>query len=246
MSRILFLLMLAVPLAACDAGDAPDPVVTPTPIPPETTGTIRGQVKFSGTPPPNLKLPVGGNAECAALHAGPAYDEAVLVKDGRLQNALVYVKSGLEKYVFAWPKTPLRIANEGCIYVPRVAGAQTHQSIEFVDNDPTAHNIHGFSSQGDFNFTLLGKGITHAIKLGRPELVMRVKCDLHPWMKGFVGVFDHPFFQVTGPDGTFEFRGLPPGEYEIEAWHETFGTQTRKAKLDAKGSLDVEFEFSAR
>jgi plastocyanin len=200
--------------------------VTPTVIDPATSGTIKGIVKFDGTPPANLKLPVGGNAECAALHAGPAFDEAVLVKNGRLVNALVYVKSGLETHVFAWPKDPVRIANEKCIYTPRVAGAMTNQTIEFLNNDPTAHNIHGYSSQGDFNFTLVSKGVSDSRKLRKPELVLNVKCDLHPWMRGYVGVFTHPFFRVTGEDGTFELKGLPPGEYEIGAWHERFGEKS--------------------
>jgi hypothetical protein len=241
-----YLLLAGIALAGCGKTEDPDPVVTPTPIDAATVGTIKGGVRFEGIPPVNLKLPVGGNAECAALHAGPAFDEAVLVKDGRLQNVLVYVKSGLEGKVFAWPKTPVRVANERCVYVPRVSGAMTNQPIEFVNNDPTAHNIHGFSSQGDFNFTLLGKGLSNQVKLRKPELPLRVKCDLHPWMSGSVGVFPHPYFAVTGPDGAWVLKGLPPGEYEVEAWHERLGSQSRKAKLDARGSLDVEFVFTGK
>ncbi|HUR38527.1 MAG TPA: carboxypeptidase regulatory-like domain-containing protein [Planctomycetota bacterium] len=243
MKKVVLLVGLA--LAGCDAPD-PDPVVTPTPIDAATVGTIQGAVRFDGIPPVNLKLPVGGNAECAALHAGPAFDEAVLVKDGRLQNVLVYVKSGLEGKVFAWPKSPVRVANERCVYVPRVSGAMANQPIEFANADPTAHNVHGFSSQGDFNFTLLGKGLTNTVKLRKPELPLRVKCDLHPWMSGSIGVFTHPYFAVTGADGAWVLKGLPPGEYEIEAWHERLGTRSRKLKLDARGSLDVEFVFTSK
>src|SRR5262249_20248495 len=138
------------------------------------------------------------------------------------------------------------VTNERCIYVPRVSGVMINQPIEFLNNDQTSHNIHGFSSQGDFNFTLLGRGITNSVRLRKPELVLRVKCDLHPWMNGSAGVFSPPYFQVSGADGAFELKGLPPGEYEVEAWHERLGTRSQKVKLDAKGSLDVEFVFTGK
>ena len=230
----------------CDGGSSstPDPVVTPTPIAPETAGAIKGKVAFSGTPPANPKLPVGGNPECAIHYSGTTYDQVVLVKDGRLQNVFVYVKTGLEKNVFAWPKTPVTIANEKCVYVPRVMGAQLNQPVVFASNDPSDHNIHGFASSGEFNFTLRGKGTSQERKFRQAEVMLKVKCDLHPWMVGWVGLLPHPFFAVTGEDGAFEFKGLPPGEYEIEAWHEKYGTQARKVKLDAKGTADVDFGFS--
>src|SRR5687767_13769301 len=123
MKRTLFLLALTLGgstllTAGCDGGskDA-DPAVTPTVIDQATVGTVKGVVKFDGTPPANLKLPVSGNAECAALHSGPAFDEAVLVKSGKLRNALVYVKTGLENHKFAWPKDPVKVLNEKCIYI---------------------------------------------------------------------------------------------------------------------------------
>jgi hypothetical protein len=233
-------------LLSCDSKPEPEPTVTPTPIDPATSATIRGIVVFKGTPPPNPKLPVGGSSECSALHSGPAFDEIVLVKDGRLQNVFVYVKEGLEKYVFDWPRMPVTVTNQKCIYVPRVAGVQVNQPIQFANDDPTLHNIHGFLSNDQFNFSLFSKGSTNDRKIRSPEVMVKLKCDIHPWMIGYVGVLPHPFFAVTGETGTFEFKGLPPGDYVLEAWHEKYEPQTRKAKVDPKGSIEVEFTYPGK
>ena len=245
MRKALFLALL---LAACDGGTPadPDPVVTPTPIDPATAGSVRGSVLFKGTPPPNPKLPVGGSSECSALHSGTAYDEKVLVKDGRLRNAFVYIKTGLEELKFDWPRSPVVMTNQKCVYVPRVCGVQVHQPLQFANDDPTLHNIHGFTATDQFNFSLFNKGATKDLKFRSADVMIRVKCDVHPWMVGYVGVIPHPHFAVTGEKGDFEFKGLPPGDYVLEAWHEVYGTQTRKAKLDAKGSLDVEFDYTPK
>lgn len=242
MRRLAAALLL---LAACDKSGPsdPDPAVTVKLPDPATAGTVAGRVLFKGTAPANPKLPVGGSSECSALHSGPAFDEIVLAKDGRLQNVFVYVKEGLDGYVFDWPKTPVTITNRKCVYVPRVMGAQVHQPIVFANDDPTLHNIHAFLAAKEFNFSLFNKGTTSDRKIRSTEVMAKVKCDIHPWMIGYVGVVPHPFFAVTGEKGEFEFKGLPPGELTIEAWHEKYGTQTRKAKLDPKGTLEVEFSF---
>ena len=231
-------------LASCDAADDPDPLVVPTPIDPSTSGAVRGTVFFKGTPPPNPKLSIGGSPECSVHHAGDVRDEIVLVKDGRLRNAFVYVKSGLENHAFAWPKEPARIANRACLYVPRVAGAQVHQPVEFVNEDPSDHNIHGYPRGGGFNRWLRGRGASTSLKLRRPEVMIQLRCDIHPWMRGWLGVLPHPFFAVTGEDGAFSFAGLPPGEYEVAAWHETYGEKVLKATLGPKGDVALDYVFS--
>jgi hypothetical protein len=232
-------------LAGCDGASTSDldPVVVPTPIDAATTGAVRGVCRWTGPVPPAPRLPVAANPECAALHSGPVSDDVVLVADGKLANVFVYVKEGLEKHVFAWPKEPLAIANARCVYVPRVAGAQVNQPIRFTNDDPADHNIHGFSSQGDFNFMLRGRGAYSDIKLRRPEVMLRVKCDLHPWMIGWIGVLPHPFFKVTGTDGAFELAGLPAGDYVIGAWHEKYGEQTSRVTVSAKGTAPADFSW---
>jgi plastocyanin len=154
------------------------------------------------------------------------------------------VKDGLGAHAFPWPTEPVTVANRKCVYVPRVVGAQVHQPIRFVNDDPTDHNVHGFTASGQFNFTLRGKDASQVQKLRHPEVVVRVKCDLHPWMIGYVGVVPHPFFAVTGDDGAFELKGLPPGDYVLEAWHEKLGTRTASVKLGAGGTAEATFRFS--
>jgi hypothetical protein len=247
MTRLSVLLGTLAALASCGGGSAEaDPPLPPAPsFPPGTTGAIRGRVRFEGPVPPPGRIPMATNPECAALHAGPVYDEAFSVRDGRLRNAFVYVKQGLEKYAFPWPSEPVVISNARCLYVPRVAGAQVHQPVRFVNDDPAAHNIHGFAAQGRFNFTLSMKGLGQTVKFRRPEVMIPVKCDLHPWMIGYLGVVSHPFYRVTGEDGAFEFAGLPEGEYVLEAWHEKGGTQARTVRVAAAGAAEVEFSFRA-
>ncbi len=242
MRRALFALALFMP--GCNGSSAADPPMPPPPtIDAATAGAIRGRVLFRGTPPPNPRLPVGASPECSVLHTGPAFDEVVRVKDGRLQNVFVHVKEGLGKLAFPWPTAPVEMANAKCVYTPRVIGVQVHQPVRFTNEDPTDHNIHGFTSKGQFNFTLRGKGSAREEKLRRTEVMAQVRCDLHPWMTGWVGVVPHPFFAVTGLDGAFDWKGLPPGRYVIEAWHEKYGTRTATVTLDPKGAAEVELVF---
>jgi plastocyanin len=228
--------------AACDAGGGPPGGPPPTPIDPAVLGSVRGRVRFQGPVPAAAKLPMGGNPECAA-HAG-AVDGAVVVRDGGLANVLVSVKRGLEGRIFAVPDAPVVMANAKCVYTPRVVGVMTRQALKFVNEDPLDHNVHGFPEQGGFNSTLQGAGSAKVYRLLRPEAPFRVKCDLHPWMLGWVGVFNHPYFKVSGPDGAFELSGLPAGDYELEAWHERYGTRTLAVRVAAGAATAAEFTFT--
>jgi hypothetical protein len=187
---------------------------------------------------------MGGSPECSALWADGAPDESVLIKDGRLRNVFVHVKEGLKPaWAFAIPTAPVVMGNERCLYSPRVVGVRAFQPIRFSNGDATIHNVHGISALGDFNVVLPDRNATRDVVRDRAEIMLSVRCDLHPWMQGWIGVCAHPFFAVTGDDGAFEIPRLPAGDYVLEAWHERFGTRTVRVKVAAETPAEVEFVF---
>jgi plastocyanin len=228
-------------------GDAPPPPREPTPLDQSTTGTITGEVRFTGTVPPMGTLNFGSFRECSAQHEGPVPTGDALVRDGKVQNAFVWISAGLEDRVFAVPTEPVTIDQQGCLYVPRVAGAQVDQTIRFVNSDRTIHNVHGKpSASANWNVALSRQGSDRTIRVDTPEVPISVRCDLHPWMQGWIGVVDHPYFAVTGPDGTFTLESVPPGEYTVAVWHERFGRRQAQVTLEPSGSVTVDFELPAR
>jgi plastocyanin len=175
-----------------------------------------------------------------------AKTEAVMVGgDGSLQNVFVYVKDGLGNLKFPVPATPLVLDQKGCQYRPHVFGVQAGQPIEILNSDPTLHNIHAWpQANQEFNMGQALQGLKDTHVFSTQEIMVPFRCDVHKWMNSFVGVVAHPFFAVTGADGAFQLKGLPPGTYTIEAWHEKFGTKTASVTIGAKESKDVAFTFS--
>jgi len=249
MRRALAAVSLSLVLAACDrGGDVPPPPPSrqPTPLDMATTGTIGGQVRFDGTPPPMKEIRFGSFAECATQHPGPVYNGDALVHDGRVQNAFVYVSAGLGDRVFAIPDAAVEIDQRGCLYVPHVAGAQVGQLITFVNGDPAIHNVHGTPAGAPgWNFVLPRRGAERQLRILQPDVAVSLRCDLHPWMQAWIGVVDHPYFAVTGADGAFRLADVPPGTYTITAWHERFGTQSQQVTLAERGTATVELAFAS-
>ncbi len=240
-------ILLALVLAAggCGGGESGPAARGPaTPLDHETTGTITGSVRVDGPVPPPVTL--GGTPECVAEHAGPMVAADMLVHDGRLANAFVYVKDGLGNRVFDVPTDPVVIDQRGCTYEPRVVGVRVGQPIKFVNSDPFLHNVHGMpTTSSAWNFGMSVKGSTRTIHLDRPEVMVSVRCDVHPWMQGWIGVLDHPYFAVTGADGQFVLRDVPPGDYTVAAWHERLGTRESRVTLAPRASGEVTFAYAA-
>jgi plastocyanin len=244
MGRLLALLTAV--LVACGGEPPAAPTRTPTPLDTSTTGTISGTVAVDGTVPPMGEIRFGSFAECAAQHAGPVPTGDMLVRDGKVANAFVWVKDGLGDRVFAIPETPVEIDQQGCLYSPRVAGAQVGQRVRFVNGDPLLHNVHGTpKTQPAWNVSLARKGAEREMRLLKPEVMVSVRCDLHPWMQGWLGIVDHPYFAVTGADGSFALREVPPGDYTVAVWHERFGTAETRVTLAPSGTATAAFTLAA-
>jgi plastocyanin len=165
---------------------------------------------------------------------------------GGLQNVFVYVKDGLGNRTFAAPATPVVLDQQGCHYVPHVVGIQVGQPMEIVNSDSTLHNVHALPKEnGEFNQGQPLKGMKNVHTFTTKEVMVPFKCDVHGWMNAWVGVLDHPFYAVTGNDGSFSIKGLPPGTYTIEAWHEKLGTQTQMVTIGEKETKDVAMTFKS-
>ena len=214
-------------------------------VDPATAGSVSGAVKFEGVPPVPEKISVQGNPECAVLHpGGTIQSEEIVSENGMLQNVVVYVKEGLEGYAFTPSANPVRIDNNQCTYKPHVSAVQVGQPVELYNSDATLHNMHSYSTANkSFNVGLPIQGMKQVKKFSSAELPVTIKCDVHPWMKGYLAVLPHPYFAVTGADGRFEIKNLPPGEYLLEAWHEKLGVQSQKIKIEPQSAQTAEFTF---
>jgi plastocyanin len=243
---ILALLVLASLPAACGGGqEAPPPAAVVTnPVDPATAGSIRGSIMLAGTPPAAEPINMESDPYCQGQ--GARIPETITVgTSGALQNVFVYVKDGLGSRVFPVPTTAAVLDQKGCRYTPHVLGIQVGQPFEILSSDNTLHNVHAMpQTNREFNKAHQMAGIKHTHVFSAKEVMVPFKCDVHRWMNAYVGVLDHPFFAVTGADGAFELKGVPPGTYTIEAWHEKLGTRTEMVTIGEKQTGDVAFTFS--
>ena len=204
---------------------------------------LTGKVLFEGTAPTPIPIKMDADPVCLLKHKDGATSEEVVVNpNGTLKNVFVYVKEGLQGQKFEAPKDPVVFDQNGCHYNPHIFGIMVNQPLQILNSDGTLHNVHALpKSSKEFNLGMPIQGMKLTQKFTAPEIMVKIKCEVHPWMTAWGGVLDHPFYAVTGDDGTFTIKDLPPGEYVLEAWHEKYGTQTATVKVP--DTTEVSFKF---
>ncbi len=207
--------------------------------------TITGKVAMSGSVPENPKINMDADPVCKSLHSGDVRTEKVVVNSNQtLRHVFVYVKEGFSGPAET-PKAAAVLDQKGCMYEPHVLGMQTGQPLSILNSDATLHNVHALGQKNpEFNLGMPIQGMKLEKTFFNPEVMLKFKCDVHPWMNAYVGVLPHSFFAVTGEEGSFEVSGLPAGEYTLEAWHETYGTKSQKIKVAEGDTKTADFEFS--
>jgi plastocyanin len=185
---------------------------------------------------------------CSKLHPSGATDEEVVTgSNGTLANVVVYVAAGLGDGSSAATKGPAVIDQKGCMYHPRVLALQVNQKLHVFNRDATTHNIHPMPKNNrEWNKSQPPGSAPLEETFAREEIAIPVKCNVHPWMKGSIAVFKHPYFAITGKDGRFAIQNLPPGSYTLTAWHEKFGTTTQKVTITANETKTMDFVFKAQ
>jgi len=212
-------------------------------VPSAGSGSITGSVTFTGKAPEAKELPRKADPVCAAK---PMKDNEVIVNsNATLKDVLVRIAPGAVKGKFAAPDQTVMVKQEDCMYVPRVQGAVAGQLVQVENTDKTMHNVHTYRGQE----TILNQGQpagSPPIKkdnIATEAAVLKFKCDVHPWMTGFLIVTDHPFFQTTGTDGSFKLDKVPAGKYTIEAWHSRYGLKTTTVTVEPNKAAEVKLSY---
>jgi plastocyanin len=205
------------------------------------SGDVEGKITFDGKAPKMKPLRMDADPVCVANNdIQPRKEWLVLDENNGVKNVLVFIKeskSGSFADNYDSPKEAAVIDQKGCVYVPHVLGVMVGQQLDILNSDGTLHNIHALPKVNkEFNKAMPRSKKQMSVTFDKVEAPFKVKCDVHPWMGAFVGVFEHPYFAVTDDSGSYTISGLAPGKYVVEAWHEKLGSQTADLIVDDSGA----------
>ena len=211
------------------------------------SGTLAGIVTFQGTPPKRTPFDLARDPACAKLHAAnPLLDELIVTGRGNgLANVVVYVSAG-EPDSSSPPSSPAFFKQRGCRYAPHVLPVSVGQEVKIVNIDPAPHDIHPAAKVNrDWSRIQPPQTPPFSYSYEKPEIIP-VKCNIHPWMQGYLVVLKTTHFAVTGEDGVFRLPDLPPGKYTVTAWHESLGTQSQEVTVTPGGTTSLYLTFSPK
>jgi len=213
---------------------------------PATAGTVSGTVRYEGKIPKLKRQDMRADPGCVAKHNEPPPSELLVLGEGNtVGNVFAWIKNGLPDVEHPVPTEPVVLDQEGCRFIPRVMGVMIGQPFKILNNDSLMHNVHSLSKVNmPFNLAMPASLKDIVMEFPSEEWMFPVKCDVHPWMRAYVSVLTHPFYDTTGPDGKFTISDLPEGSYEIEVWHETLGTWSTEVSLGADDTQTVDFVLS--
>jgi plastocyanin len=236
-----------------DNGTGPATPVTRTPTAPldkATLGIVNGTIRFAGLPPERVKIDMSMDPACSMAGTGN-YSEQYVVKDGKLANVYVYIKSGPAAAMQAVEPVPAPVVLDqaGCRYAPHVIALVQGGTVEFRNSDATMHNIHtmpAVSGNETIDVSQGPKGTPVTKQFAKPEVMMPVRCNNHPWMNAFINVSATPFFAVTDTEGHFSISGLPAGVYTLAAVHEKMGERDMTVTVKPQATAKADFSFSIK
>ena len=256
-SKMAFLLgvlfILAAALMSCgkkqEPSGAPSSAATEAakPVDASTAGSITGTVQLESKPPRMKVINMTAEPKCAQGHSSPVLTQEVVPgENGTLQSVVVYLQGDFSQYKFGEPQTPATIDQKGCMYNPHVLALRSGQPLEVINSDPVTHNIHPVPKDNrEWNQSQPPGAAPIVQSFAREEVTIPVKCNVHPWMKAYIAVLNNPYFQVTGKDGSFDLKNVPPGTYKVVAWHEFYGTSEQSVTIGPKESKNIRFAFNA-
>jgi plastocyanin len=231
---VLLLLLALVPAVAARAQGA-------------RTGTIDGHVRLDAPAPANPVIRMGADPICAKLNRARGVEARQLIvvraADGGLANTFVSLQGSFPATPV--PADPVTLDQQGCVFTPRVVAARAGQTLQVRNSDMTAHNVHGITAKGNtFNVSQPVAGIVSRVPMKNAETMLRVRCDIHGWMIGYIGVVAHPYFAVSDGSGAFRIANVPPGKYTLRTWHERYGEQTHTVEVTAGKATTVDFHYA--